>query len=234
MTNTSTVEVFESGIGAINLPLMAGMLGSQATRSCHPAFFRRMSHLCALVAGREIKFRLPFLDLTKGQMARRLAELGLSDLACATVSCVHYPLRESPHKQCGVCPACLIRRLAMFVARIQEQPGNYKHDLFGLVERSNAVADKELKYLKACLMQVVQLGLMETEKVIPERIRRHLLGTEVLEPGGSLRPLADLLLQYRHEWLDLVAVGERRGSWWTSLLGSTEPDRSKGFRHAPA
>ena len=38
MTGQSDVEIFESGIGAINVPLMAGMVGSKATRGSHPEF----------------------------------------------------------------------------------------------------------------------------------------------------------------------------------------------------
>ena len=234
MSGSSTVEVYESGIGAINLPLMAGMVGSQATRSCHPEFFRRMSRLCTLVTGREIRFHLPFYDQTKGQVVKRLAELGLQDLARSTVSCVHYPLRESGHKQCGVCAACLFRRLSMSVAGIGEPRGIYKHDLFGSAKRANRISKDRLKYLKAMLMQVVQLGMLETQGAIPQRFQRHLIGTEVVQPGESLEPIIDLLLRYRHEWLDLAAVGEGRGWSWTKLLGPTGSTRYEGVSHASA
>ena len=33
ISEVTKVEVFESGIGAINLPLLAGMVGSRATRA---------------------------------------------------------------------------------------------------------------------------------------------------------------------------------------------------------
>lgn len=41
-----TIEMFENGVGAINLPLMTGMLGSGlSTRGAHPTFLRLMSEL---------------------------------------------------------------------------------------------------------------------------------------------------------------------------------------------
>ena len=60
---------------------MAGMTGSMSTRSCHPEFLRRMSRLVSLVTGREIIFRLPFYQWTKGEMVRAMNEAGLADLA---------------------------------------------------------------------------------------------------------------------------------------------------------
>ena len=60
ISEVTKIEVFESGIGAINLPLLAGMVGSRATRGSHPHFFRLMSRLASLAAGREVAFHLPF------------------------------------------------------------------------------------------------------------------------------------------------------------------------------
>ena len=40
-SKVSDVEVFENGVGAINLPLMTGMLaGGLATRGAHPTFLK--------------------------------------------------------------------------------------------------------------------------------------------------------------------------------------------------
>ncbi len=83
-------------------------------------------------------------------------------------------------------------------------------------------------------MQVVQLGMLDTGKAIPQRFQRHLIGTEVIRPGESLEPIIDLLLRYRHEWLDLAAAGERQGWAWTKLLGPTGFARYEGGSHASA
>ena len=61
----SEVEVYESGIGAINAPLLAGMEGSQATRSAHPTFLKLMSRLLSAVSGFEIDVTLPFSNFDK-------------------------------------------------------------------------------------------------------------------------------------------------------------------------
>src|SRR5207244_11187612 len=88
MHGQRVVEVFESGIGAINLPLMAGMVGAMTTKSAHPKFLRLMSRLSRIVAEGEVEFRLPFFTKTKGQVVRSLVEARLEELAYLTASCV--------------------------------------------------------------------------------------------------------------------------------------------------
>lgn len=230
----SSVEVFESGVGAINLPLMAGMVGSKATRSCHPEFLRLMSQLLTLVADREITFRLPFMDKTKGQMVKSLADEGLEDLALSTVSCVHYPLREKPHKQCGICPACIFRRQAMLVGGIREPSGTYKFDLFGPQQVVNNIPDCRLKYLKAFLMQVAHLSVLDSQDEIPRSLRRHLFGSGIVGHGESPQPVIELLRRYRNEWLTIAAEGKEQGWHWASLLFQTMFANQGGLTHASA
>src|SRR5262249_13276133 len=107
MHGQRTIEMFESGVGAINLPLMAGMVGSKVTRSSHPEFLRLMSNLASLVADYEVKFTLPFADKTKGEVVKTLASDDLQAFAAMTASCIHYPIRHKEYKQCGLCPACV-------------------------------------------------------------------------------------------------------------------------------
>ena len=129
-SGVTEVEMFESGIGAINLPLMSGMVGSKATRSSHPESLRLISRLLSLAAGRGIALTLPFVNQTKGEVVRTLATDGLHEMARQTISCVHYPLRNRGPKQCGFCPACIFRRQAMFAAGIAEAGDAYLLDIF--------------------------------------------------------------------------------------------------------
>jgi 7-cyano-7-deazaguanine synthase in queuosine biosynthesis len=234
MQGASRVEVLESGVGAINLPLMAGMVGSKATRSCHPEFLRLMSRLVTLVAGREIVYRLPFMDRTKGEMVKMLANVGLENLARSTVSCVHFPLRERRHKQCGVCPACIFRRHAMLIGGVREPRGTYKFDLFGPSRLVNRIPDQRLKHLKAFLMQVVHLAALDSQDELPRRLRRHLLGSGVIGQGDSPLPQIELLRRYRQEWLTIAAEGKERGWSWVNLLTPTMFTNQGGLSHASA
>jgi queuosine biosynthesis protein QueC len=222
MIGGSSVEVLESGVGAINLPLMAGMVGSRTTRSCHPDFHRRMASLVSAVCGYPVTFSLPFFRNTKGEVVKQLADHGLGDLPCRTVSCVHFPLRESKHKQCGICPACIFRRQSLAVAGIQEPVDTYKFDLFDSPINANKVPKKQRKYLNALLSQVVQLNDIQSEDLLPLWVRRHLFGTGIVSEEHSAATASNVLRTYRDEWRSVIAQAKSRGISWTNLVAASD------------
>ena len=169
------VEMFESGVGAINLPLMAGMVGPKMTKNSHPGFLRLMSRLAVLVADATVEVRLPHIDKTKGDLVRGLARDGLKRFANLSASCVHYPRPGSEHKHCGICPGCIGRRQAMIIAGIDEPEGMYKFDIFGAPEAVNQVSEKGLSYLKAVLLQVARLWDIENHDCLPPAFERHVV-----------------------------------------------------------
>ena len=216
----SEVEVYENGVGALNLPLMAGMqVGGRSSRSSHPRFLRYMGQLVSLVAGRDISFALPFSGWTKAESVRALAEDGFRALACDTVSCVHYPLHEpGKGKQCGVCAACIGRRQALLLAGIDEPADRYRYDLFGNTGALDAVPASKLNFLKATIWQLNLLGELRPGEPLPDLLRLQLYGTRILEMGASAQEWVDVLVRYREEWLDLIAAARARGLSWGNWL----------------
>ena len=217
-TDSDGVELYESGVGAINVPLLAGMEGSQATRSCHPTFLRNMARLLTLAAERQIEVRLPFLGLTKGEIVQGLRMAGLQRLASSTVSCVNYPLRhmrDRGWKVCGVCPACVFRRLALHAGGIDESPENYDIDL--LSPLSDRMGPKKLRYLKAFLLLVDQLDELEEDRM-PIVLARHLRETDVLGSEMTLQSCLDLYSRYRREWLAFLERARSNGCRWSNLI----------------
>ena len=124
------LEVFENGVGAINLPLMSGMLGSSlATRSAHPTFVHLMSRLLSRMIDEPFRFTLPYRTQTKAEMLRRLA--GISDISGwlqQSRSCVLPTIRVPGKTHCGVCPGCLERRQAFSASGIEEDISRYVVD----------------------------------------------------------------------------------------------------------
>ncbi len=216
------VEVYESGIGAVNLPLTSGMAGWRTSRSTHPHFLRLMEKLVSAVTQQPIKFELPFIDKTKASMVAVLAQDGLGELAVTTVSCILHPLRRGNSKQCGVCPACIFRRQALQVAGISEPPQAYQHDLFGSVADFKAIPKNQLRALQAFLWQVARLAELERPGTIPGFFRRHVLGTKVVLEDTEMAPFVELFCRYRHEWLELAARGQSLGWIWTDWLARRE------------
>lgn len=212
------VELYESGIGAVNLPLTRGMSGWRTTRGTHPHFLRIMSQLASLVAERPIMFNLPFINETKASMAAVLARDRLGELALATVSCILHPLRRGNTKQCGVCPACVYRRYALQSAAIPEPGQAYHYDLFGSAAALKAVPAKGQHALQAFLYQVDKLAELDAGETVPRFFRDHLLGTKVVLDKTAMGPFVDLFRRYRHEWLELAARGQTRGGLWADWL----------------
>ncbi len=215
--NADTVEVYESGVGAINLPLMHGMAtGARTTRSSHPRLLRLMGELASRVAERRIDYSLPHRNRTKGEMVQALVEDGLADVAAATDSCVRYVVRGKA-SHCGHCPACIGRRQAMIVAGMDEPGGAYEYDLFGAPHTTNAIEPTKLENLKATLMQVDRLADLRGES-LPEWFLRYALHTGVAESRAGLTSWVEVLLRYRAEWLDLIALGQLKGWEWAGWL----------------
>ena len=124
------VEVYESGVGSVNLPLVNGPADWRTTRSTHPHFLRLMTDLVSHVSDAGVRYILPFSDRTKAEMVSRLKELGLEELARRSVSCILHPLKRPSGRQCGHCTACVYRRQAMLAAGIREGRDAYDVDLF--------------------------------------------------------------------------------------------------------
>ncbi len=231
LVGASEVEMYESGVGAINLPLLAGLTGAKSTRSSHPAFLRQMTEIVSLIAQRSIRFQLPFAWQTKAEVVSLLKPLDLEGLAQATASCSSYPLREKGAKQCGCCSACIFRRHALLTAGIDEPIGTYKVDLF----QSNYYLRyrRSTQYLKAFLIQQSELRKMVCGLETPAFILNHLYGTEVIQSGESAEPFIGLLKRYSDEWESVIATARTSGIAWTRLVAS-EPNLMQGVNRVSA
>lgn len=217
-TRSPQVEVYESGLGALNVPLLAGTEGSQATRGAHPTFLKLMSRLLSFVCGYPIAAILPFMNRTKGEVVKSLRADSLERIAKSTISCAHFPVRLEKGtrcKSCGICPACIFRRLALHAAGIGEDPGAYQHDI--LNPSSCRIGPKKLRYLMAYLLQVDSLAELDQNR-LPLIIARHLQSTGVLVPGDSQQPYVDLFRRYRTEWYGLLGAARSNGCDWARRI----------------
>ncbi|MEK6235830.1 MAG: 7-cyano-7-deazaguanine synthase [Planctomycetales bacterium] len=170
--------------------------------------------LLSVVAGRRIDVLLPFKGLTKGEIVATLNSDGLRELARSTVSCASYPLRQQTRKSCGLCAACIFRRVALHAADIDEVADAYQHDVLEL--RSTAPM-KKMNYLRAFLNQID--SLVETDQGrLPTIITNHLRRTGLIKQGESEKDYIDLYRKYRREWLDFAAKAKRNGCEWANQM----------------
>lgn len=186
------IEVFENGVGAINLPVMTGMLGDGlGTRGAHPTFLRLMSDLASQVMGSTVRFELVFATKTKAEMISDINEPSLAIWAQQSRSCMHTSLRQTGKTHCGQCAACIERRQAFAAAGVIEEDGIYKVDIF-----SESLVDR--KY--ADYFDLYREDAADWHRGSPRvkrRLHNHLRVTEI--PKDEDEHIVQLQIRHAHE-----------------------------------
>ena len=223
--------MFESGTGAINAPLMAGMAtGARTTKSSHPHFLRMMSELASLMGQRGLSVELPFWQSTKGELVKRLADLGLGELGARSLSCAHLP-RRSGRRQCGHCAACLTRRQSLAFAGIYESAQEYEYDVFA-TDQADITPENKLDDLKAVLGQVLDFEDIGPSLTLTPQLRQWLLGTKIIQSEHEAKPWLKVLWRYSREWCQLARKHRHAALPWADWLirPNTEIDtNASGF-----
>jgi len=154
--------VYENGIGAINLPFTLAEVGLDHSLSVHPVSLIRMGEFVSHLFGSLFTFQNPFLFQTKAQMCAPLAtEMAFERLVLSTFTCDRY-LRDQP-QQCGRCSSCLLRRQAIAVLNVGEDPTSYSMTTPRHERQKSRNSDGD--HLRAMEIQVASLrACLATEK----------------------------------------------------------------------
>lgn len=128
LSSVTRIMVPESGQGALG-PVLLPLHNIYVDYRNHPAFFRRMELFIKVLLGCRIRFEQPRLWFTKGQtLSAFLSLTGKSEQHLkSTHSCWQKRriVNVGGRKQCGLCAACLLRRLSLHTAGVNEAPGTY-------------------------------------------------------------------------------------------------------------
>jgi hypothetical protein len=139
------LNLYENGVGAINLPYRKSAIGLDHTRSVHPLTLLGVSNLVSDLVGDKFTIQNPFLFSTKAEMCQQLAEDKRDDLPALTVSC------DSPHRkqpiQCGYCSSCILRKQSLAASGILDQTSY-------IVPHSDPPAGDPMIFLQNMLVQV--------------------------------------------------------------------------------
>lgn len=159
----SELNVFENGVGAVNLPYNATQLGTSNSRGVHPLSLLRMADLAEALTGSPFAFLNPYLYQTKGQMCRHPAVRRLAPYLKTTFSCDGFPVQARGKPQCGSCTSCHLRRVSL------EAAGLSAHD-----PSDQYVCDLTSAGVKAGERQLQALGAMEWQaRKIAQRLKAH-------------------------------------------------------------
>jgi 7-cyano-7-deazaguanine synthase in queuosine biosynthesis len=208
MAKSSSLDVFENGVGALNLPYNATQVGTAATRAMNPIALAKMERFIRVLTSQSFVIRNPFLFSTKGQMCGMQAFKAFSDVVVRSFSCDGFPHRIAGVPQCGVCTSCLLRRLSLQAAGIgASDPGDFYNVDLG---KSEAVDRARLFNLRRMDLQAKNLRrLLASPKPMEAFYSEYpelrdvvavvsAYGTE--SPSAVMRRILSLYQTYVSEW----------------------------------
>lgn len=117
----------ESGQGALGPALVTVNHGYPDYRN-HPLFAMRMERFLMALLRAEVRFEFPRIWATKGETLREFIALGTGNAWRSTRSCwrnSQWASLGGKLRQCGACAACMLRRLSVHAAGLEEDPDIY-------------------------------------------------------------------------------------------------------------
>jgi hypothetical protein len=215
LAKAGQVIVPESGQGALGPALLSVGQGYEDYRS-HPLFTERMEKFLEALLRYRVRFRFPQLWYTKAETLKTFVD-GCEDASSwsGTWSCWQQTRQVSvdgKKRQCGICAACLLRRLSVHAAGLAESKHTYVwEDLSaGTFEAGAAVAFAQKKITRA-LREYAIAGTLHLDHLAGLRTSRansRMLDLSTFQLSGSLgltevdvrSRLDRLLVQHEREW----------------------------------
>jgi hypothetical protein len=216
MSGVSRIVVTESGQGALG-PVLVRTGHAYADYRVHPAFTRKMELLIEALTGRTISYLYPRLWNTKGETLREAAALPTPPNWQKTRSCWQGAQQVSvdgARRQCGVCAACMLRRLSMYTADIDEPQETYVWENLSTADfRAGAAASFRQhtpaldQYGIAGVLHLDHLAALSTSVQHRRHVRRIArLTADAIRQDAELveSQIYDLLARHASEWRAFV------------------------------
>lgn len=211
LTGADEIIIPESGQGAMGPALLTVGHAYPDFRN-HPRFTRRMERLVKALLGKEVRYVFPRLWNTKGETLRAFAAIDAAESWRGTKSCwrnSQWSSVNGKQRQCGVCAACMLRRMSVHAAGLTEDPDIYICADMTAGSLEDAVAPGFTKvngafrdYAVAGILHMDHLADMTSADHQGE-IARHsaTLGPALgLSPGETQERLKSLLHKHTAEW----------------------------------
>jgi 7-cyano-7-deazaguanine synthase in queuosine biosynthesis len=216
LSGVSEIIVPESGQGALG-PVLLPLHNVYADYRNYPTFFRKMERFIKVLLGYTVAYKQRRLWYTKGQtISAYLTQPGkIPEYVLRTRSCwqQRWNVRlEGEFRQCGLCAACLLRRMSMHAACVDEPSATYTfadltvRSYAAATPRSNRVRPSEMvEYGSVGARHLQHLADLAGQ---PNTIlRRHVFeiaqATDASEQN-TLDNLRNLLVQHAEEWRDFI------------------------------
>lgn len=212
LCGVSRIVVPESGQGALG-PVLLPLHRIYPDYRNHPTYFRKIEAFITAILGIDIHFDQPRLWSTKGEtMAAFLALSGKTDTHLTnTRSCWQSRriVNLGNKKQCGLCAACLLRRLSLHAAGVTERSDNYVISDLTVATVDAALSPVSQKVDRDIMIEYGSVGARHMQHLAdlaeqPDDALR-LEASEIAEALGEpyqyiLKNLRQLLVTHANEW----------------------------------
>lgn len=221
LVDAPIVIVPESGQGALGPSIIVVGQGYSDYRN-HPAFTVLIASLVKAVLGHDVRFVFPRLWSTKGETLRDFVDSqGPDDRALwlHTRSCWQQSRQVSidgKQRQCGVCAACLLRRMSIHAAGLEDDNSNYVwEDLTAATFSAGASAAFERTRITGALREYALAGALHLEHLANLSIDGQFTATKARHSRDIAHALGqplsvvmshfdELLRKHRSEWESFV------------------------------
>jgi len=239
MSELSRVVVPESGQGALG-PVLLPLHNIHPDYRNHPTFFRKMERFVRALLGYQVKYDQPRIWHTKGQTLGAFLELPGKKQEDLTDTRSCWQTRRivntnGERKQCGLCAACLLRRLSMHTAGIAEAPDAYVIADLKCSDVNESLAVIPQQRDRDIMIEYGSVGarhlqhLAEMADLPDGELRIH--ASELAAALGesredTMKNLRTLLVNHAEEWRAFLTAQEEK-SFLKSWMDGGRYDRSK-------
>jgi Queuosine biosynthesis protein QueC len=231
LSGVTRIMVPESGQGALG-PVLLPMPNIYVDYRNHPTFFRKMERFINVVQDHRVRFEQPRLWSTKGQTLRAFIDLPGKKSADLTSTHSCWQRRRVVNvrgvrgrKQCGLCAACLLRRLSMHAVGINEPPATYVISDLSESDLNKALSVISRQADRAIMVEYGSVGARHLQHLADmasqpdDELRVHaseIAAATCVTYKETLKNLRTLLIRHAEEWRAfLCAQGEESflASW---------------------
>ncbi len=211
ITDAEKIIVPESGQGVFG-PVLVDSGHTYKDYRNHPLFTMRMQRFTEALLGKQVRYIFPRIWNTKGETLKKFSSLSGKNDWQSTRSCWRSNQWSSVNRKwrhCGVCAACMLRRVAVHAAGLRERPDAYICINMSATTLDDAVDPDFTKlnsayrnYAIAGVLHMEHLATMEKENM-RLLVERHAM---LLEPALDhsceeiFKYLRTLLLKHADEW----------------------------------
>jgi len=219
LAGAERIVVSESGQGALGPALVPVGQAYEDFRN-HPLFTDRMEVFFGALFQRPVRFEFPRLWYTKAEtIAEYMSEDG-NPAPLDAWSCWQDSRQVSVNnqrRQCGICAACMLRRLSLHAAHLEEKRDTYVWENLGARDfEAGAAADFPQTKINKAQRQYAIAGTLHHDHLAalsaPDADRRSLKRAAFLLARSQGLPEAEtenrlcrLLQQHANEWKEFIA-----------------------------